>query len=93
MTTTELSRLTNVPRATLNLWVSQRILIPLSTAYGTGDAHTFGPDAVTQVLAIQGIRQMVGDGQAADLLLPQVAERVRRGVRSFTIPSVNIQVA
>lgn len=66
MTSTEVSKRTGVPRATIAKWVADGLLRPRGgQSFGRGDALYFDETDVRRVQAIAAIRRAFGDGEKA----------------------------
>jgi hypothetical protein len=72
MTTTEVSKLTGVPRATLTKYVRQGVVRPRGLSWGTGDPLDWSEADVARVRAIAAIRHWLGDGKLAALAFEQI---------------------
>jgi MerR-like DNA binding protein len=87
MTTSELSRATGVPGATLKLWIKKGHLRPAVRAWGQGDQHVHDENTIAQVRAIQAIREWFGDGCAADAAIMLAVPQVNRHTQKIQIPA------
>jgi len=90
LTTTELSKKTGVPPATIKLWVSKGHLRPAVTGFGTGDRHMFSNDSIAQVHAIVVIRKWFGDGRAAREVIERAIPLVKTGTPRIRVPEFEL---